>query len=670
MAHADDSQKALNAISRGDYKAAFEIWQSLAKRGNNAAQFNLGLMYEKGDGIKQDFYKAVKWYRLAAKQGNSDAQFNLGNMYYNGEGVPKNLKRAAKWFLSSARQGNIDAQFNLGWMYDKGEGFNANYKKAITWYKSAAKQGHSDAQYNLGFMYETVEKINKNFEKALSWYLKAAKQGNREAQFKLAEVYDQGIKIKKDSKKAIKWYKAAAKKGHRDAQFRLGMLYLQGKEAPKNYRKAFIWFRNAAKQEHVKAQFNLGLLYENGYGVEKKPEKAVQWYLLAAEQDHRPAQENLAWMYVNGIGVEENLNEAEKWYQRAEKPRKRFRNKSSQIKLAEINAPGKGRKKAIKWNDLDGPNGSREKKRLYKSRKLSLSLGIWVSTGKTSWNHDASASSSIAGNPTSELTYEDLASNIIELEAELRLPKDMFLRTQFGIGAINSGRLVDDDFVNAAGSTFFSATQSGGHRISRTFSDIDDNGMWYLNLDLGYTLWGSKNQQDFLRGFVSYQHWQEKVVATGIEQIECTSVGNFCNAPGTISNVGEKVITNEVRWDSLRIGLEGSYWFNRKLTLDVDLVFIPLSILLNRDIHHLRTDLQKDPSFEMDGTGTGYNIAANLNYRFYKSWSFLAGYKYWEIEVSDGNWNNFPAVKSQTNAILNDFFSYRHGLTAKFEYTF
>ncbi len=122
MVHADETLKALNAINRGDYKTAFEIWLSLAKRGNNAAQFNLGLMYDKGDGINQDFPKAVKWYRLATIQGNADAQLNLALMYYNGEGVPKNYKRAARWYLYSARQGNLGAQFNLGWMYDKGEG--------------------------------------------------------------------------------------------------------------------------------------------------------------------------------------------------------------------------------------------------------------------------------------------------------------------------------------------------------------------------------------------------------------------------------------------------------------------------------------------------------------------------------------------------------------------
>jgi len=46
------------------------------------------LMYQFGRGVFQDDAEAVKWYRLAAEQGDANAQFNLGGMYEDGEGVP------------------------------------------------------------------------------------------------------------------------------------------------------------------------------------------------------------------------------------------------------------------------------------------------------------------------------------------------------------------------------------------------------------------------------------------------------------------------------------------------------------------------------------------------------------------------------------------------------
>jgi uncharacterized protein len=64
----------------------------------------------------------LKWYRKAADQGNANAQFNLGKMYDDGDGVPQDHAEALKWYLKAADQGNASAQFNLGKMYDNGQG--------------------------------------------------------------------------------------------------------------------------------------------------------------------------------------------------------------------------------------------------------------------------------------------------------------------------------------------------------------------------------------------------------------------------------------------------------------------------------------------------------------------------------------------------------------------
>ena len=68
-----------------------------AENGSAATQFNLSLMYDKGDGIEQDFDTAAKWCRLAAEQGHRDAQYNLGQMYRHGQGVPRDMDEAVNW---------------------------------------------------------------------------------------------------------------------------------------------------------------------------------------------------------------------------------------------------------------------------------------------------------------------------------------------------------------------------------------------------------------------------------------------------------------------------------------------------------------------------------------------------------------------------------------------
>lgn len=54
------------AAQKGDYATALREWTPLAVKGDVWAQISLGMLYEKGQGVPQEFKDAVKWYRLAA----------------------------------------------------------------------------------------------------------------------------------------------------------------------------------------------------------------------------------------------------------------------------------------------------------------------------------------------------------------------------------------------------------------------------------------------------------------------------------------------------------------------------------------------------------------------------------------------------------------------------
>ncbi len=136
-----DFDKGLVAYQNGDYKTALQEWQPLAEQGDADAQYNLGLLYDNGEGVPQDYKTAAKWYTLSAEQGDAKAQFNLGFMYRNGEGVPQDYKQAAKWYRLSAEQGEAKAQYNLGLMYGKGQGVLQDYFRAHMWINLAASNG-------------------------------------------------------------------------------------------------------------------------------------------------------------------------------------------------------------------------------------------------------------------------------------------------------------------------------------------------------------------------------------------------------------------------------------------------------------------------------------------------------------------------------------------------
>jgi hypothetical protein len=63
------------------------------------------MYYYQGQGRKQDHAEAVKWFRKAAEQGDAKAQFNLGVMYAKGQDVKKTLLAAYAWFTIAVANG-------------------------------------------------------------------------------------------------------------------------------------------------------------------------------------------------------------------------------------------------------------------------------------------------------------------------------------------------------------------------------------------------------------------------------------------------------------------------------------------------------------------------------------------------------------------------------------
>ncbi|EMU3502697.1 sel1 repeat family protein [Neisseria gonorrhoeae] len=93
------------AVWAGDVSDFRENLQA-AEQGNAAAQFNLGVMYENGQGVRQDYVQAVQWYRKASEQGDAQAQYNLGLMYYDGRGVRQDLALAQQRLGKACQNGD------------------------------------------------------------------------------------------------------------------------------------------------------------------------------------------------------------------------------------------------------------------------------------------------------------------------------------------------------------------------------------------------------------------------------------------------------------------------------------------------------------------------------------------------------------------------------------
>jgi TPR repeat protein len=98
----------------------------------------------------------VKWYRKAADQGYAAAQWSLGLMYRKGEGVEQDIKEAVKWYRKAAEQGFASAQLSLGVRYDFGQGVTEDDVTAYAWYNITAANGHAKSRENKGLIAEDM----------------------------------------------------------------------------------------------------------------------------------------------------------------------------------------------------------------------------------------------------------------------------------------------------------------------------------------------------------------------------------------------------------------------------------------------------------------------------------------------------------------------------------
>jgi TPR repeat protein len=55
--------------------------------------------------VKRDYAEAMAWFRKAAERGYAPAQYNLGKMYLKGQGVAVDREEARKWLTRAADAG-------------------------------------------------------------------------------------------------------------------------------------------------------------------------------------------------------------------------------------------------------------------------------------------------------------------------------------------------------------------------------------------------------------------------------------------------------------------------------------------------------------------------------------------------------------------------------------
>lgn len=152
-----------------------------------------------GMGVTEDKRAAFSYFKEAADFGHEGAQWRTGICYYNGEGIPQDFEKALRYFtkLSQCHAQQQAANLWMGKCYLKIE--QRDEAKAMEHLLKAANDSRvstqgdegSEAQLLVGVCYYRGFIVEQDFTKAFDYFEKAALY-NRDACYYLAECYREG----------------------------------------------------------------------------------------------------------------------------------------------------------------------------------------------------------------------------------------------------------------------------------------------------------------------------------------------------------------------------------------------------------------------------------------------------------------------------------------------
>lgn len=211
-----DTAAGMAAFRNKDYQTAFKEWKASADAGQAEAQFDLGLLYAQGLGVRRDLSVAAEWYRKSADQGNAEAEFALGQMYSRGWGIPRDETDAIRWMEMA---NSVDSEGPpTEWAPVAGYGIQKDPKQAAYWYLQAADKGHAEAQFNLARLYASGEGVKKDEEQAARWVSASASQGYAPALANFGERCAIGRGVQQNDKRAYFWLTLAFLHGDKSVE--------------------------------------------------------------------------------------------------------------------------------------------------------------------------------------------------------------------------------------------------------------------------------------------------------------------------------------------------------------------------------------------------------------------------------------------------------------------
>lgn len=250
-----------------------------------------------------DYDATLGVYRPLALEGQSFAQFEMGRMYENGQGVPRDLETARAWYRRAAAQNDRNAVAALARLDGAASGPAAAADRPAL---ALVAPGAAPPPPVALAPAPPVGPGEPPPLPAARIVPPPAPPPPVLEPIRPPDSYADGIAAfnARDYAAAAQIWEPLAQEGEANSQTRMGYLYEHGLGVVPDSAKAADWYRRAAEQDDPAGAFNLGVLYRKGQGVPRDDLIARQWYERAARNGHPVAPRVLALMNEAGLGLD------------------------------------------------------------------------------------------------------------------------------------------------------------------------------------------------------------------------------------------------------------------------------------------------------------------------------------------------------------------------------
>ena len=337
---AADLVSAEQAYEKADYEAAFKRFRELAEIGQPTAQFDLAVMYAKGQGTRQSEIYAYAWAALAAENGMEKAQA-MADLLRPQLALAPGSEQIAKDIQAQYGKAVLDQRLFPKLANETTEMASAQsqarchpvHAYMVAYPESASRRGIQGGAYaefsvmpdgrvrNPHIVFSLPE---RTFDGAVRQSLLRSEYPSGEPggapvlcmiyyRFEMNYSKDQYVGLQQVVSQTL----TKAQNGDPAAQMLYGMLLVGLPQLHRQQREANPWFLRSAQAGTPIAQFQIGFNLLHGWGCDCEENKGLDWLRRAAQSGEPNAEITLAMYALRGTPDESRLRQARQWLEQA-----------------------------------------------------------------------------------------------------------------------------------------------------------------------------------------------------------------------------------------------------------------------------------------------------------------------------------------------------------------